>query len=396
MSTYVVVQDLTLERTRSPFEGMAVGGVRPSMRAVEPPQLQVEVAHLEKTDIEDVLRDPKVLAISPSMPTKLVEPRMESDAAAAPSAWGIAAVQADASTFDGAGTVVAVLDTGIDNNHPAFQGVTIVEQDFSGSGNGDGAGHGTHCAGTIFGRDVGGTRIGIARGVDKALIGKVLDNQGSGTSEMIFRGIQWAIDQGADVISMSLGFDFPGLAKELTDGGWPTDLATSAALEAYRANLRAFDALMAQAKAMAAFGKGAVIVAAAGNESHRDVDKNYEVGASIPAAADGVVSVGALQRSTNGAYSVADFSNTFPQVSAPGVSITSAKPGGGLQTMSGTSMATPHVAGVTALWWQAVRSMPVPPLPSTVLAKVLASARSDVFAASVDVEDRGVGLVTAP
>jgi subtilisin family serine protease len=101
------------------------------------------------------------------MPTALIKP-LEVAGAAATGAWGIAAVKADTSNFTGDGVVVAVLDTGIDKSHPAFAGVTIVEQDFSGSGNGDRQGHGTHCAGTIFGRDVSGTRIGIARGVRAA------------------------------------------------------------------------------------------------------------------------------------------------------------------------------------------------------------------------------------
>jgi subtilisin family serine protease len=103
------------------------------------------------------------------MPIKLITPLDIGGGAAATAAWGISAVQADTSPMNGDGVVVSVLDTGIDKAHPAFAGVNIIEQDFSGSGNGDRQGHGSHCAGTIFGRDVGGTRIGIARGVNKAL-----------------------------------------------------------------------------------------------------------------------------------------------------------------------------------------------------------------------------------
>jgi subtilisin family serine protease len=71
------------------------------------------------------------------------------------------------------------LDTGIDKKYLAFAGVAIVEKDFSGSGNGDRQGHRSHCAETIFGRDVDGKRIGIVRGVKKALIGKVLSDTGA-------------------------------------------------------------------------------------------------------------------------------------------------------------------------------------------------------------------------
>ncbi len=212
---------------------------------------------------------------------------------------------------------------------------------------------------------------------------------------MLFSGIQWAVEGGADVISMSLGFDFPGLVKALTGDGWPVDLATSRALEAYRGNLRMFDALMTLVRAREAFGAGTVVVAAAGNESHREQDPDYEIAASLPAAAEGVVSVAALGQEGS-TLSIAPFSNTFPQVSAPGVAIKSVQVGGGTRELNGTSMACPHVAGVAALWWEAVRASPLPANARTVQAKLLASARTDVFAPGVEVADRGVGLVRAP
>jgi subtilisin family serine protease len=290
---------------------------------------------------------------------------------------------------------VAVLDTGIDNAHAAFQGVDLTEEDFSGSGNGDVDGHGTHCAGTIFGREVEGTRIGVATGVTQALIGKVLNDDGEGDSDMLFRGIQWAVANGAQVISMSLGFDFPGMVQRRQQQGWPVDLATSVALEAYRGNLRMFDALMQLIRSQAAFTPGTVVVAASGNESKRQTNPNHEIAASLPAAAEGVVSTGALAQSANG-LTVAPFSNTFVQVSAPGVAIVSAKAGGGLRSLNGTSMATPHAAGVTALWWEEVTASPLPATAGTVTAHLLAKADLTALAPGVDVADRGVGLVRAP
>jgi subtilisin family serine protease len=242
---------------------------------------------------------------------------------------------------------------------------------------------------------VDSTRIGIARGVAKLLIGKVLADDGRGNSDMIFKGIQWAVQENADVISMSLGFDFPGLVEDLVRQGWPPALATSLALEAYRGNLRMFDALMSMIEARRAFGQGTVVVAAAGNESDRDHNPDFEIAASLPAAAEGIISVGAL--GLNGSMlAVASFSNTFPQISAPGVGILSAKAGGGLKALSGTSMATPHVAGVAALWWEAVRQMPVVANSGVVLARLVASARTQGFVNGVDPADRGVGIVTAP
>ena len=430
MREYIVLRDLQSSSTSEPFGGTSIrtrGRLGPRLESAQPPappEPRVEVESLDKNDVRDLARDPEVAAIAPSMPTRLIEPvtmdgrpakaakstkaakaskaakaakvaKASASAAAATGAWGIGAVGADGSQFTGSGVVVSVLDTGIDAGHAAFTGVEIVQMDFSGSGDGDKQGHGSHCAGTVFGRDVDGTRIGVARGVTKALIGKVLGDEGGGSSDMLFRGIQWAVQGGANVISMSLGFDFPGMVKGLVEDGWPADLATSRALEAYRANLRMFDALMELVRAQEAFGPGAVVIAAAGNESERQQDPDYEIAVSLPAAAEGVVSVGAVGQQGD-TYAIAPFSNTFPQISGPGVAITSVKVGGGLRDLNGTSMACPHVAGVTALWWEAVRSSPVPATARTVLAKLLASATTDKFAAGVDIADRGVGLVRAP
>jgi subtilisin family serine protease len=393
MATYSILRDLSSPVITGPFE--AQPDVRMRAGPTGPREARIDREELTKRDLPALTRDPQVLAVAPVMPTTLVRPLEVRDDDAATTAWGVTAVGADASSRTGAGVVVSVLDTGIDATHPAFAGVTVVQEDFSGSGNGDRQGHGTHCAGTIFGRDVDSMRIGIAPGVERALIGKVLGDDGSGDSDMLFRGIQWAVQNGAQVLSMSLGFDFPGLVQRLTGEGWPADLATSVALEAYRANLRMFDALMQVVRSREAFGGGTVVVAAAGNESQRNVDPNYEIAVSLPAAAEGVVSVGALQQSDDG-YQVAYFSNTFPQISAPGVDILSAKAGGGLRSLSGTSMATPHVAGVTALWWEEVLASPLPASTDTVMARLLAQADTAGFAGGVDVADRGMGLVRAP
>ena len=118
--------------------------------------------------------------------------------------------------------------------------------------------------------------------MNRALIGKVLGDDGRGSSDMIFNAIAWAVESGADVISMSLGFDFPGLVQRLVNQGTPVDLATSMALEAYRGNLRVFDALMRMIQARAAFGSEAVVVAAAGNESRREVNPDFEIAAGLP------------------------------------------------------------------------------------------------------------------
>jgi len=289
-------------------------------RGVAPPEISIESRGLTPSEVNEIAREPDVVGVAPAMPTVLIEPKelpeergtQDADEAAT---WGLAEIGADRSPHTGHGIVVAVLDTGIDSEHAAFSGVELDEKDFSGSGDGDRNGHGTHCAGTIFGREVEGKRIGVATSVTKALIGKVLGDDGRGSSEMAFQAITWATENGANVVSMSLGFDFPGLVKRLEEEDWPVDLATSVALEAYRGNLRVFDALMALIRARAAFGQETLVIAAAGNESRRELDDEYEIAASLPAAADGVISVGAVGR-TGAGLRVADFSNTFPTLSA--------------------------------------------------------------------------------
>ena len=399
MDTYIVVRDRSNTRLNAPMAG-GRARVRSLEMTAAPPVATVEVGPLSSRHLRDRQRDPEVQAIAPSMPIKLIEARavvgMDDAAAAAAPVWGISAVKADTSPFTGAGVTVCVLDTGIDAGHVAFQGVNIAQMDFSGSGNGDVQGHGTHCAGTIFGREVDGKRIGVAPGVTKALIGKVLGNDGRGSSEAMFKGVNWALDNKAHVISMSLGFDFPGFVQHLVhNNGLRIDVATSRALDGFLANVRVFDELMKLNGVMGAFGTSAIVVAASGNESGRDEQPPFRISASLPAAATDVVSVGAVGQ--NGAsFAIASFSNINPDLCAPGVNIVSARRGGGLLALNGTSMATPHVAGVGALWWQAVLASSAPHTAQTVIARLLASCRNNVFSPGTDVTDVGEGMITAP
>jgi subtilisin family serine protease len=364
--------------------------------AGKPTEIAIEAESVDRDEWSDLLADQDVEATSLEMPTSLIEPHATDESSAEPgNSWGIDAVQASQSTYTGEEVIVAVLDTGIDGDHPAFSGVTVVPNDFTGTGPGDRRGHGTHCAGTIVGRDVDGVRIGIARGVTRLLDGKVLPDKGYGTSKMLFEGIQWAAQEGANIIAMSLGFDFPGMVAEGVSRGIEPDLATSRALEAYRGNLRMFDALMQLMQRTPAYRFDGVIVAAAGNESKRDVRTDYVIGASLPAAAEGVISVGAIGRDGDG-FAVGAFSNGRPTISAPGIGITSAKLGGGLAQKTGTSMACPHVAGVAALWFERARTGGAPTDPELVRGVLLGNARTDVFHPRFNRVDHGVGLATAP
>ena len=386
-----IVLRTDLGATRDVFRGPMA-----TRTAMEVGRVDVNIEEIDRSRVPALTRNADVVAVAPAMPMRLIGP-VPMNVTAAPLsdgvAWGVQAVRAHQSKFSGDGVVVAVLDTGIDRTHPAFVGVDLVAEDFTGEGNEDRDGHGTHCAGTIFGRTIGGTRIGVAPGVKKALIGKVIGAQG-GSSDQIAKAILWAVENGADVISMSLGMDFPGFQKSLVKAGFPDELATSRALEGYRANVQLFERLAALTRTQAYASRSPVIVAAAGNESKRNVKPDFEIAVSPPAVAEGIISVAAVGQGDHGLV-VAPFSNTGANVSGPGVGIVSAKAGGGLATLSGTSMATPHVAGVAALWAEKIaKSGRLNVVQLT--ANIIASSAYDALAAGFDPFDVGAGLVGAP
>ncbi|NLA47885.1 MAG: S8 family serine peptidase [Bacteroidales bacterium] len=337
-----------------------------------------------------------IAAVAPAIPVKLISPvdqDPDDSSAAAQDSWGIEAVGAGMSPFDGSGIVVAVLDTGIDPDHPSFNGVDLIRKNFTSENDNDIVGHGTHCAGTVFGRNESGIRIGVAPGIKTALIGKIL-GKGGGSSDIVTEGIQWAVQNGAHIISMSLGIDFPGYVDQLTGRGMPADLATSMALEGYRSNILLFERLVSMIRALGDFRQPCLLVAAAGNESRRNVDPAYVISVCPPAVAEGMISVAALNNTSDG-YAVAHFSNTGARVSAPGVGIVSARAGGGLTSMSGTSMATPHVAGVAALWTQKLKNENM--LKGTILMdKLMGSASYEGMKAGYLPADIGSGIIRAP
>jgi subtilisin family serine protease len=358
--------------------------------------IAVELETMAPSRVSEVARRRDVRAVAPVIPMRLINPvprDVEADPLDNGSTWGVKAVRADTSPFTGEGVIVAVLDTGIDPNHPAFAGVTLERKNFTSGSPDDDHGHGTHCAGTIFGRDVNGTRIGVAPGVKTALIGKVL-GPGGGGSDSVLEAIEWSLQNGAHIISMSLGIDFPGYVAALQQDGVPTELATSFALEGYRANVLLFERLAKLVEARSAFMQAALLIAAAGNESQRDVDPDFEIGVSPPAVSDGIISVAALQPGPQG-LTVASFSNVGARVSGPGVGVLSARAGGGLRSMNGTSMATPHVAGVAALWAQKLQI--AGQFGSPLFAdRLVGSAITDPLKAGFDQPDIGAGIVQAP
>ncbi|MFB7255030.1 S8 family peptidase [Streptomyces nojiriensis] len=237
----------------------------------------------------------------------------------------VAATAAWAAGYDGKGTKVAVLDTGTDLDHPDLRGRVTASKNFTDSDtDADRQGHGTHTISTVggSGAESGGARKGVAPGAG-LLSGKVLNDGGYGLDSWIIAGMEWAVDAKADVVSMSLGD--------------PSQTACD-------------DPLAAAAERLSQ--QGPLFVVAAGNSG----PGNNTV--SSPGCAPSVLTVGAVDRDDRTAVfssrGPAGLPHTLkPEIAAPGVGISAAAAGGrgvyAYRSMSGTSMATPHVAGAAAV-----------------------------------------------
>lgn len=262
--------------------------------------------------------------------------------------WGVEVFDVDAlrAITDGAGVTVGVVDTGVDRSHPLLGHVTDA-RDFTGSPYGpmDRNGHGTHVSGTI-----GATNpaIGMAPGC-RIVHGKALSDEGSGAGQWIADAIQWCVDQGAEIVSMSLGSPME-------------------------------DQVITR-KMAELVSKGVWFVCAAGNSGPNTPNVDW------PGRSSACVSVAALNRDK----SPASFSSAGAKIdtSFAGVNIWSCAPGGGFQQMSGTSMATPGTAGILALYRAAlkIRKLAVP---------TMAQIRSKLTQDSTDTHTPGIDRRTGP
>lgn len=278
--------------------------------------------------------------------------------------WGLQATGVANSPFSGQNIKIAVLDTGMDMNHPDFAGRPIVGQSFvAAEPIQDLHGHGTHCIGTACGPKQpasGVRRYGCAFSA-QIFAGKVLSNGGSGPTAGILAGMNWAITNGCQIISMSLGADVQQVSPAYENAG-----------------RRALNA-------------GCLIIAAAGNNADRRINPPNFGFVGQPANSTTIMAVGAIDSNLRIAFFSARSgagAGGSVDIAAPGLSVFSTVPmptKHGLK--SGTSMATPHVAGIAALWAQA-RNVTGMALWNTITRSALRL--------NIPNSDVGTGLVQAP
>ena len=273
----------------------------------------VEIAPGRRADaIRAYLAAPEVVAVEPDRALAVAE--VPNDPMY-PQEWGLARVQA-AQAWDvshsSSAVKVAILDCGIFAGHPDVGPKVVLARDFTGAGTtNDGCDHGTHVAGIAAATVNNG--VGVAGlGRDAAILnGKVIRDDGTTNEGFVVEGLIWAADNGARVINLSLA------------GQVACSLAMQNAIDY-------------------AWGAGAVIAAAAGNLGIQ--------GAATPGNCNHVLAVAATDQ-TDARAAFSNFGATTVDLAAPGVGILSTDNVGDYVTKSGTSMATPFVAGLAALVW---------------------------------------------
>lgn len=335
---------------------------------------RVGIAAIDTTEAEkeELRANPAVAAVVtnefrtiPPIPRMLdVESHTAASGIAGAVTGSLVAIRADKSQYTGRGVLAAVLDTGIDLTHPDFSGRILATKSFVPGvlTVDDGHGHGTHCAGSLAGASApaAGPRYGVAPDA-QLLIAKVLADNGGGYDSWILAGMDWAAEQGATVISVSIGAP--------RNPGDPVNAAYQAVIDKL-----ALD--------------GVIVIIAAGNDSNRP---SYVKPINSPGATPSAVAVAALDANQRVAsFSCAQMPNDWAKLSlaAPGVDIWSAWPKSVYRMISGTSMATPHVAGVAVLLFQRT--------PGASVATIKQELAQMAVPLTDPPADTGSGLVQAP
>lgn len=297
----------------------------------------------------DTLRhDPGVRALAPVVPLRAIAaPAGVADSVAA---LGLIALGVTNCPYDGLGVRIGLADSGVERAHRCFRGLAIEQRDFTGDGqDGDPSGHGTAVLSVVCGRDLDGRRLGVARGVDRVYVARVLDRHAQGDSSTLLRGLGWLLAQELDLILIGATYDLDRHRR-----GLPADIdpkgANAAVCAALEANEQALTVLTAAAR-------HTLLVAPAGNDSA--FPRRWEW-LRFPASVPGVLAVGAVQqRAADGRWATHPASNHGVVLVAPGHNVLAARPGdptGSTAGFGGTSAAAAYVAGLAALHLEALRA----------------------------------------
>jgi subtilisin len=295
------------------------------------PALGILLGDIHHDGLERLAASPRVRFVGSSIAVNLIRPTAARTAALTPSlgadtTWGIEMMGIPRlwqEGLDGAGVRVAHLDTGVDANHPALSGAVAEFLFVDEHGVGDPAvsafdteEHGTHTAGTIAGRPVSGRAIGVAPG---AMLYSAAVCDGGNLVARILAGMEWASRQGVRILNLSIGLrpyhdDFRMIMSTLRAGGVLPVCAVGNSGPGTSSSPGNYD----------------LVLSVGGCDAHRDVDRN----------------------SSSQWFARAD-DPLVPDLVAPGVDVISARPGGGYQSLDGSSQAAPHLSGLAALLWQA-------------------------------------------
>ena len=331
------------------------------------------IVRAEPAVLDELAHDPAVASVTadtivplPKVTQEPVDTKLD-DGEVVWSVQKIGAPDVWAQGLDGTGVTVGLVDTGADGTHPDLAGKIVAFHDFIGTSTTaiDGQGHGTHTAGTIAGCGKGGKKTGVAPGA-KLIVARVFSEQGASTADLL-KAMQWIMDPDGNPATN----DAPRVCSNSWGSNSQTDKSFWNVIAAWRA-------------------AGIFPSFAAGNAGPRPSTVGIPGGYPISFAAGATDSSdGIASFSSRGPISWDGVSMIKPDVSAPGHKVISCKDGGGYWSLSGTSMACPHVTGLVALMLQGNPSLKIEEIET-----ILRDTSIDLGAAGND-NDFGRGRIDA-